>query len=57
MTNFKTREFDVFGVPAHLLAATDVTFQGRTAPIAGFPDPTGVVRVGATTDPRGTSMI
>lgn len=57
MTNVETREFDVFGVPAHLLAATDVTFQGRTAPIAGFPDPTGVVRVGATTDPRGTSMI
>lgn len=57
MTSFETREFDVFGVPAHLLAATDATFEGRTASIAGFPDPTGVVRVGATTDPRGTSMI
>ncbi len=69
MTYTKTRDFDVFGVPAHLLAATDVTFRGRTVPsdrrfvpvqglvasIAGLGNPAGV-RVDAT-PVRGKSMI
>lgn len=66
-----TREFDVFAVSAHLLAATDDAFQGRTVPtrrriapvtglvasIAGPSNPAGVVLVGGTTVSRGRSMI
>ena len=69
MTIVTTRELDVVGVPAHRLAATDATFQGRRArtdrrylpvqgriaPIAGLSNPAGVVDATPTT--RGVSMI
>jgi hypothetical protein len=60
----------VLDVPAYLLAATGAVFrgravsgdrcgaqvQGRIAPVTGLLSPTGV-DLGATTIPRGTSMI
>jgi hypothetical protein len=69
MTIAKSRTYGVVDAPEHRIASTGVAFQGRTASTdrrftavdarpapTGLGNPTGVL-VGATTVPRGTSMI